>query len=98
MTARLCRTAEYHYPVIPACLVLPDNRWPSVEAIGQVKAPILVLHGDRDRIIPLTHGQALFRAAPDPKQMRIYPGGRHNDLRLHGAGRDILDFLASLPD
>ena len=94
--ARLCETAEHHYPLIPACLVLPDNRWSSVEAIGAVRTPVLVLHGDADRVIPLAHGASLYAAAPQPRQLRIYPGGRHNDLRLHGAGADIITFLTNL--
>lgn len=96
--ARLCETAEHHYPLIPACLVLPDNRWPSIEVIRDVRAPVLVLHGDADRIIPLSHGKALFAAVPVRRQIIVYPGGRHNDLPLHGAGADIMAFLATLPD
>ena len=91
--ARLCETAQHHYPLVPACLILPDERWESAEAIRKVNAPLLILHGDADRTIPLAHGQALFEAANDPKRMRVYPGGRHNDLRLHGAPADTIAFL-----
>lgn len=95
--ARLCETAEHHYPLVPACLLLPDNRWPSIEAVRDVRAPVLILHGDADRTVPLAHGEALYAAVPGPKRMVVYPGGRHNDLPLHGAGADIMAFLASLP-
>ena len=94
--ASLCETAQHHYPLIPACLVLPDNRWDSAALIGRITAPLLILHGDADQVVPLTHGQSLYRRAPAPKKMIVYPGGRHNDLRLHGAGADILAFLATL--
>jgi len=94
--ARLCETAEHHYPLIPACLILSDERWESADAIGKVTAPVLVLHGDADQTIPFEHGQALFAAANEPKRLIVYPGGRHNDLRLHGAGIDILRFLDGL--
>ena len=30
--------------------------------------------------------------------MRVYPGGRHNDLRLHGAGADAIAFLHDVLD
>ena len=94
--ARLCETAEHHYPAFPVCAVLWDERWRSIEAITRVEAPLLILHGDADRIIPAAQGKRLFAAARQPKTLRIYPGGRHNDLRLHGAGIDTLDWLAAL--
>lgn len=95
--ARLCETASHHYPVIPACWLLWDERWDSLDAIGDYAGPLLILHGDADRIVPISQGQRLFQAANAPKQFVTYPGGRHNDLRLHGAGQDILRFLADLP-
>ncbi len=96
--ARLCETAQYHYPVIPACQLLWDERWDSIDVIADIDMPLLVLHGDADGVIPVAHGQKLFDAAPDPKVMHIYAGGRHNDLRLYGAGKDIIGFLETLPD
>ena len=30
--------------------------------------------------MPLSHGQALFAAAPEPKRLRVLPGAGHNDL------------------
>ena len=96
--AQTCEAAQYHYPLIPACAVMWDERWESIEAIVRVSAPILIQHGDADRLIPLEQGQRLFDAAPEPKRLIVYPGGRHNDLRLHGAGTDALAFIAALPD
>lgn len=91
--ARLCETARHHYPWVPACVILQDETWDSVDKIADVDAPVLVLHGDADQIIPISQGKALFAAARAPKAINIYPGGRHNDLRLHGAGQDIIAFL-----
>jgi fermentation-respiration switch protein FrsA (DUF1100 family) len=67
-----------HYPMIPA-IVIPDA-YPNLRRIRELKAPLLVLHGDRDDIVPLSHGQALFAAAPEPKQLRVFEGLGHNDL------------------
>ena len=72
--------ARLHYPVVPAALV-PDA-YPTKGRIGLVRAPVLVLHGDRDTIVPLSHGQALFAAAPEPKRMETIRGAGHNDLLL----------------
>ena len=95
--ARICEAARHSYPLIPACLLLPDNHWASIDMIDQIEAPLLVLQGTEDRIVPLEQAKRLFAAAPDPKQIVVYPGGRHNDLRLYGAGDAIRTFLDGLP-
>ena len=56
----------------------------------------MILHGDADQTIPLSQGQALFGAAHEPKRLIVYPGGRHNDLRLYGAGVDAIAFIEGL--
>ncbi len=59
----------------------------SQRKIGRVHAPMLFIHGDRDEIIPLRLGQALFAAAPEPKSFWIVPGAHHNDIvETAGAG------------
>jgi fermentation-respiration switch protein FrsA (DUF1100 family) len=93
---RLCELAEFHYPMFPACLLLPYERWASADLIGQVGAPVLILHGDADQTIPLSQGKALFDAASEPKRLIVYPGGHHNDLRLNGAGIDAIRFIEDL--
>jgi pimeloyl-ACP methyl ester carboxylesterase len=67
-----------HYPFVPTVLV-PDA-YPSLRRIHDLHAPLLVLHGDRDEIVPLSQGRALFEAAPGPKRMHVFPGHGHNDL------------------
>lgn len=95
--ARLCETAQYHYPYVPVCWILPDQHWASEDVVGEVRAPILIQHGTDDQIIPIDHGRKLFEAASEPKQFIPYPGGKHSDLRLHGAGIDAIRFLNNLP-
>jgi uncharacterized protein len=70
--------ARLHYPFVPRALV-PDA-YPSLRLIRDLGAPLLVLHGDCDGIVPLMHGEELFRAAPGPKRMHVFPGAAHNDL------------------
>lgn len=66
------------YPAIPRILV-PDA-YPSRRLIARLDAPLLVLHGDGDEIVPLRQGRALYDAAPGPKRLEIFNGARHNDL------------------
>ncbi len=67
-----------HYPLVPGFIV-PDA-YPSLRRIPALRCPLLVLHGDRDDLVPLGHGQALFAAAPEPKRLEVLPGAGHNDL------------------
>ncbi len=93
---RLCEVAVHHYPIFPACLLLHYEHWDSAALIGEIEAPLLVLHGAKDTVIPLSQGEALFAAAPEPKRMRVYPNAGHNDLHTSGAAREAARFLAEV--
>jgi fermentation-respiration switch protein FrsA (DUF1100 family) len=45
-----------------------------------VDVPVLVMHGDRDRVISIGHGRALFEQIAGPKRFVTIAGGDHNDL------------------
>jgi alpha-beta hydrolase superfamily lysophospholipase len=70
--------ARLHYPVVPRALV-PDA-YPSLRLVGELEIPLLVLHGERDDIVPLLHGVELYEAATCPKRLVTFPGAGHNDL------------------
>jgi uncharacterized protein len=70
--------ARVHYALIPPALV-PDA-YPSIRLIGRLAAPLLVLHGEQDEIVPLMHAEALAAAALSPKRMHVFAGAGHNDL------------------
>lgn len=55
------------------------------EAIGRIKAPVLLVHGERDRVIPIAHSEALKRARPDAELLRL--DCDHNDLPGKDEGR-----------
>jgi fermentation-respiration switch protein FrsA (DUF1100 family) len=59
-----------------------------------MRAPLLVLHGDRDEIVPLAQARALFAAAPEPKLMHVFAGIGHNDL-IELAGAEFARVIAS---
>jgi uncharacterized protein len=84
--------ARLHYPLIPPALV-PDA-YPSLRLITALRAPLLVLHGARDTIVPVMHGEALLEAAPRPKRMHVFPGAGHNDL-LAEAGDEWVRAIAA---
>src|SRR5688572_1400501 len=65
------------YPFVPVRLV-SRIRYDTLRRLGDVRAPVLVIHSPDDDIIPFTHGQRLFDAAPEPKAMLEIAGG-HNE-------------------
>ncbi|MCH9808634.1 MAG: alpha/beta hydrolase [Alphaproteobacteria bacterium] len=64
--------------------------------IGQVKMPILIVHGTKDRGIPFAHGQKLYDLAAKPKKLVAKEGGGHTTLVRDGLYGDIWEFLATL--
>ena len=44
--------------------LLVRDRFDNIGKMGRVEAPVLVLHGDADAVIPFSHGRALANAAP----------------------------------
>jgi len=65
---------------IPLIEYVVKSRFDSLQKIRDVHAPILIVHGARDEVVPFEMGQQLFQAAPEPK--RFYPIERatHNNL------------------
>ena len=83
------------YFYLPVRRLLID-RYESDRHIAKVQAPVLVLHGVRDRVIPVAMGRALFAKASEPKQLEIYPDGGHTDLDQHGAFTAVQRWLAEV--
>ena len=71
------------YPFLPVRLLLKD-RYETSAYLPQVRMPLLILHGERDQVIPVAMGRALFRLANDPKQIAIFPRGEHSDIYING--------------
>jgi uncharacterized protein len=71
------------YPYLPVRLILID-RYETTRHIGAIKAPLLILHGARDGVVPVEMGRDLARLAPEPKRLVIFPNGHHSDLYING--------------
>jgi len=83
----VAEVAQCHFPFVPASRMVVD-RFDSLSSIGKVRAPILVLHGERDRVVPVRFGRALLDAAPEPKEGWFAPEAGHEDLASYG-GLDV---------
>lgn len=93
--ASLYGLASSRYFFIPVNLLLKD-RYMNSEKIKSVQAPLLIIHGTRDRTIPISSAKKLFEVANQPKTFKEYPQAGHNDLFDFGAYKDVIDFLASM--
>jgi hypothetical protein len=81
------------YWYIPVRLLMKDQ-FRSDLRIGQVTAPVLILHGARDRIVPYAMGERLFELVTAPKHIVRFLDGDHDDLDNNGAFHAIARFLA----
>ena len=54
-----------------------------VDTIARVRAPLLILHGDHDTVIPCSHGQRVYALATTAdKTLVVVPGATHDDIGL----------------
>jgi len=83
------------YPFVPVRWAMKDT-FHSDERIGRVAAPLLVLHGEQDRIVPTRFGEKLFALAREPKRFVRFPQGGHVNLDDFGATKVVKEFLAKL--
>lgn len=84
--------AQELYPWLPVGLLLKDT-YDSLAHLPKVNIPLLVLHGLRDDVIPLEHGQKLFNAASEPKELQLFETVHHSDFLPDVVARRVLDFL-----
>ncbi len=84
--------AAEHYPYFPVSLLMRD-RFNNVDRIGKTTSPLLVFHGEMDRIIPLPHGLKVYDAAQGDKEFIRLPGRGHNNLDMDQINRHILRHL-----
>ena len=71
------------FPLLPLGPLL-SIQYNTLEKVQRVKSPILVLHGDRDEVVPFSQGRKVFAAAAEPKRFFTIRGAGHNDTYLVG--------------
>ena len=85
--------AQSHYPFVPARLLVKDH-FDSIAKIDKIKAPLFVVNGDMDGVIPPIQGRRLFNAAREPKEGHWVQGSGHNNLYDFGVSGPIIDFIS----
>ena len=67
------------YPFVPVRWLMKDQ-FRSDRRIANVSVPVLVLHGERDNVVPIASGERLFSLIKGPKRFLRIPGGSHENL------------------
>jgi len=73
------RTLVRSSPLLALLTRFSSYRFPTADLMRGVHAPVLVMHGDRDGVIPFAVGRALFERLEGSKQFVTIAGGDHND-------------------
>jgi fermentation-respiration switch protein FrsA (DUF1100 family) len=83
--------AQVAYPHLPLRWLLED-RYNSLALLPRIHRPLLIMHGDQDKIVPLSQSERLLQAANSPKHLQVLPGAGHNDTYF-AAGNVYWDTL-----
>ncbi len=75
--------ARAHYLGLPVDWLL-SAEFNLVERLRRISVPVLVVHGNRDEVVPIQLGKQVFEAAKEPKSFYLVPGANHNDLYVVG--------------
>ncbi len=78
--ARATRPTWLVYALMP----LISARYDTLSKIGNITSPVMIVHGDRDDIVPFSMAEQLFQGARDPKRFHAVRGAIHNDVYKRG--------------
>lgn len=81
--------ARRQFPWVPPFVLkypLRTHSW-----IGQVRCPVVIIHGTDDTIVPFADGERLAAAVTAPLRFVVVPGGEHNDLAAFSTYWEVID-------
>lgn len=87
--------ARHYYGGLPVHWLI-GAEFRLIDRLPQLSLPKLILHGDRDEVIPIQLGRQVFDAAKPPKEWYVIHGADHNDTYQVGGGpyfRRLADFI-----
>ncbi len=88
--------AKRFYWFLPVGKILKD-KFENDHKIAQIQMPILIIHGDKDRTVPMQYGEKLFSYATSPSKLFVsLKGAGHADVYSHKAAETIHAFLDNI--
>ena len=94
--ASVLHSARARYPLFAFDFLVRD-KFNSLQKIGKVKVPLLLIHGEKDRTTAVRFGRMLYDAANEPKRAHFIAEAGHTDLMHFGFAKSVTDFLDALP-
>lgn len=82
--------ARYHYPWL---LLRPKDKFDSLGRIDKNHAPLLIIHGTKDTLVPFTEGTRLFQQANQPKTFLKLENKAHNNLWDQHFYQQVIHFI-----
>ena len=86
--ASLVAEGQRRYPFVPGWLMKYPLR--SDETIGEVRSPVLLIHGARDRLIPPSESEALRQRVRSPVELILIEDAGHSDIHRQASYLDAL--------
>lgn len=86
------------YPFLPLWPFV-RTRYDTLSKVPALRVPLLILHGERDEVVPFAQGRRVFEAAPEPKRFYAIRGAGHNDTYVVGGDaywQALADFMGGL--
>lgn len=80
---------------VPVGLLMRDQ-FLSDSRVRDVRAPIFIMHGEADRVVPIRFGEKLFAAANEPKEFLRIPGGGHQPLDDPRARKRLVEWVGEV--
>ncbi len=86
-----------NYPFLPVSWLI-SHRYETIRIIDKVRMPLLVVHGEADRVVPVEMGRTVFAAATQatPKKLVTLPGAGHSNHTHYGSFEEIMAFVREL--
>jgi uncharacterized protein len=91
----LVDVGRLHYPWLPVDLLAVD-RYQTLDFIPKIRAPLFIVHGEQDAVIPVEMGRAVLKAATGPKDMATFPQAGHADHGSFGSFEAINGWIDRL--
>ena len=88
----LMAVAQDRMPWLPVSLLL-KHKFRSDLRIQNVTAPILIMHGDRDGVVPIKHGKLLHEIVSSRATFVEIKNATHNDLAFFGTVEKAIEFF-----
>jgi fermentation-respiration switch protein FrsA (DUF1100 family) len=92
----LAAVGRAHYPFLPVRQLLRDD-FPVADQVADLEAPVVVVYGAADSIVPPDQSRAVAGSAGNLRNVVEIPGADHNDAVLVHGG-PVVDAVVDLAD